>query len=111
MSKRVYQIAKTLDQKSSALLPDLLAMGYEVTSAASTVTDAEADEILTAFREAGGSDEPGRGHVEVRDVVHDCGVEFVHLLCGNAVYRRNTDLEPTTRKGPVEEYDGVNKED
>ncbi len=59
MPKRVYQIAKALDIKSSALLPDLLAMGYEVTSAASTVTDAEADEILAAFREAGGSDEHG----------------------------------------------------
>lgn len=59
MPKRVYEIAKALDIKSSALLPDLLAMGYDVTSAASTVTDAEADEILAAFREAGGADEHG----------------------------------------------------
>ena len=63
MPKRVYEIAKALDIKSSALLPDLKAMGYDVTSAASTVTDAEADEILAAKA----------GKLEVHDL--PCGGE------------------------------------
>ncbi len=36
MSKRVYQIARELDVENSTLLAELQAMGYDVTSAASS---------------------------------------------------------------------------
>ena len=57
MSKRVYQIARELDVENSTLLPELQAMGYDVTSAASSVTDEEAAVIIAAFKGVGGDDE------------------------------------------------------
>ncbi len=74
MSKRVYQLARELDMESSALLPDLQAMGYDVTSAASSVTDEEAETILAAFKEALGDDER-LDDVQADDAADDARVD------------------------------------
>ena len=63
MAKRVYELAKTLEVNSADLLTDLQAMGYDVSTAASSVTDEEAAAIVQAFAEAaqaegGGGDDP-----------------------------------------------------
>src|SRR5882762_7105299 len=59
---------------------------------------------------AAGGDEPCYGHVQVRDVAHDCRVKLIELLRRNAVQRLNTDLESNTREGPKKEHDGVHEE-
>lgn len=59
MAKRVYELARTLEVKSGDLLLDLQAMGYDVTSAASSVTDEEAEAIVQAFAEAAQVDGSG----------------------------------------------------
>ena len=57
MPKRVYQIARELDVENSTLLAELQAMGYDVTSAASSVRDEEAAVIIAAFKDVAGDDE------------------------------------------------------
>ncbi len=61
MAKRVYELARTLAVKSADLLTDLQAMGYDVTSAASSVTDEEAEAIVQAFAEAAQAEGSGGG--------------------------------------------------
>ena len=61
MAKRVYELARMLEVKSGDLLLDLQAMGYDVKSAASSVTDEEAEAIVQAFAEAAQAEGGGGG--------------------------------------------------
>ncbi len=61
MAKRVYELARTLEVKSADLLTDLQAMGYDVSTAASSVTDEEAEAIVRAFAEAAQAEGSGGG--------------------------------------------------
>ena len=58
MAKRVYEVARELGMESPVLLEELKAMGFEVTTVTSGLSNEEVARVITAYRAAG---TPGPG--------------------------------------------------
>ena len=53
MAKRVHEVARELGMKSSVLLEELKAMGFEVTAATSGLSDEDVARVVAAYQAAG----------------------------------------------------------